>query len=63
MRNVVAVEAVDAAGAGETAADRVRSLRARMEQLQGRTLDAPVLPTHPALASLLPGRGLRPGSS
>lgn len=58
MRNAAAAEAVE-----ETAADRVQSLRARMEQLQGRSLDAPALPTHPALASLLPGRGLRPGSS
>lgn len=57
MRNVASVESV-----GETA-DRVRSLRAQMEKLQGRSLDEPVLPTHPALASLLPGRGLRPGSS
>lgn len=57
MRNVASVESV-----GETA-DRVRSLRAQMERLQGRSLDEPVLPTHPALASLLPGRGLRPGSS
>ena len=28
--------------------------------MQGRRLDAPVLPVHPALASLLPGGGLRP---
>lgn len=58
MRNVASAGAVE-----ETAADRVRSLRAQMEQLQGRSLDVPVLPTHAALASLLPGRGLRPGSS
>ncbi|MCT9821112.1 hypothetical protein N3K63_12565 [Microbacterium sp. W1N] len=41
----------------------VAELRARVEQLQGRRLDTPVLPTHPALAGLLPGRGLRTGSS
>lgn len=58
MRNVAVVE-----GADDTALDTLRSLRARVEQLQGRSLDAPVLPTHPALAGLLPGRGLRPGAS
>lgn len=31
--------------------------------MQGRRLDAPVLPVLPALAALLPGGGLRPGSS
>ncbi|MEZ3161678.1 hypothetical protein AB1K54_14205 [Microbacterium sp. BWT-B31] len=40
----------------------VRQLRARVEQLQGRRMDAAVLPTHPALAELLPGGGLRAGS-
>jgi len=45
------------------AAEEVQRLRARMAQLQGRTLEAPPLPTHPALADLLPGRGLRPGAS
>lgn len=38
-------------------------LRGRVEQLQGRRLDAPVLPVHPALATLLPGGGLRPGAA
>lgn len=41
----------------------VAELRARVEQMQGRRMDAPVLPTHPALQSLLPGGGLRQGSS
>ncbi len=31
--------------------------------MQGRRLDAPVLPTHPAFTSLLPGGGLRSGSA
>jgi hypothetical protein len=39
----------------------VAQLRAQLERVQGRKLDAPVLPVHPALADLLPGRGLRPG--
>ncbi|MFE1664125.1 hypothetical protein [Microbacterium sp. P02] len=38
-------------------------LRAQLERVQGRRLDEPVLPTHPALAGLLPGGGLKPGSA
>lgn len=45
------------------AAEDVQRLRAQMERIQGRKLDAPVLPTHPALEGLLPGRGLRPGAA
>ena len=41
----------------------VMRLRAQLERVQGRRLEAPVLPTHPAFASLLPGRGLRPGAA
>jgi hypothetical protein len=58
MRSVVTVET-----AGSSAADTVTSLRARVAQMQGRSLDAPVLPVHPAIGELLPGRGLRPGAS
>ena len=47
----------------ENAVRSVPELRARMEQLQGRRMDAAVLPAHPALAALLPGGGLRAGSS
>ena len=43
--------------------DEVLRLRAQLERVQGRKLDAPVLPVHPALASLLPGGGLRPGAA
>lgn len=46
-----------------SAQDDVVRLRAQLERVQGRRLDAPVLPTHPALAGLLPGGGLRPGSA
>ena len=45
------------------AAEDVQRLRAQLERVQGRRMDAPVLPAHPALAGLLPGRGLRPGSA
>lgn len=41
----------------------VTDLRARLERAQGRRLDAPVLPVHPALAGLLPGGGLRQGAA
>lgn len=58
MQSVAAVT-----GDVDTSLDTVRALRAKVEQLQGRSLDAPVLPTHPALAALLPGRGLRVGAS
>src|SRR5918993_3139917 len=43
--------------------DDVTRLRAQVERVQGRKLDAPVLPVHPALAGLLPGGGLRPGAA
>jgi hypothetical protein len=41
----------------------VSALRAQLERMQGRRLDAPVLPTHPAFGPLLPGGGLRPGGA
>ncbi len=62
------IEAVGRRSAGATAntigqAGTVAQLRAQLERVQGRRLDAPVLPVHPALASLLPGGGLRPGAA
>ncbi len=44
-------------------AGTVQLLRTQMERMQGRRLDAPVLPAPPALAPLLPGGGLRAGAS
>ncbi len=41
----------------------VARLRAQLERVQGRRLGAPVLPVLPALTSLLPGGGLRPGTA
>lgn len=49
--------------AGRADPDAVTRLRAQLERVQGLRLDAPVLPTHPALAELLPGGGLRPGAA
>lgn len=46
----------------ETVRD-VSALRAQLERMQGRRLDAPVLPTHPAFGPLLPGGGLKPGAA
>lgn len=43
--------------------DDVIRLRAQVDRMQARRLDAPVLPVHSALASLLPGGGLRTGSA
>ncbi|WP_243073836.1 hypothetical protein [Microbacterium sp. SS28] len=58
MRAIVRNEALRQEQGGE-----VSRLRAQLERVQGRRLDAPVLPTHPAFASLLPGGGLRAGSA
>ncbi|MEN2740278.1 hypothetical protein ABCS02_20980 [Microbacterium sp. X-17] len=49
-------------GAASTV-DDVRRLRARLDEVEGRRMGAPVLPVHPELAALLPGGGLRAGSS
>src|SRR6478752_4643519 len=54
------VQLTDSAGAGT---DAVATLRAQLERVQGRRMDAPVLPVLPALSSLLPGGGLRPGAA
>lgn len=58
--NVRAAQNTDAGAPNDT---EVLRLRAQLERVQGRRMDAPVLPTHPALADLLPGGGLRPGSA
>ncbi len=47
----------------EDAVGEVRRLRAQLERVQGRRMDAAVLPTHPSLAELLPGGGLRAGAA
>ncbi|GAA1939541.1 hypothetical protein GCM10009775_34470 [Microbacterium aoyamense] len=44
-------------------ADDVQRLRAQLDRMQGRRLDAPVLPVIPPLADLLPGGGLKPGAA
>ena len=47
---------------GEAASERVRELRQRIQQLQQTKPDARTLPTHPAIARLLPGGALRQGA-
>jgi hypothetical protein len=57
------VESVPGPGSEADPAGAVATLRAQLERVQGRRLDASVLPVHPALASLLPGGGLRAGAA
>lgn len=42
--------------------DRVLELQARIRQMQATTLDTRLVPTHPAIAELLPGGGLKQGA-
>lgn len=42
--------------------DRVQELQARISQMQATTLDSKLIPTHPAIAGLLPGGGLKQGA-
>jgi hypothetical protein len=58
VRAIVVNEALRQEQGGE-----VLRLKAQLERVQGRRLDAPVLPTHSAFTSLLPGGGLRPGAA
>ncbi len=41
----------------------VAELKARINSMQARKLDSKLLPTHPALAGLLPGGGLQQGAA
>jgi len=44
-------------------ADRVHELQARIRQMQATTLDTRRIPTHPAIAQLLPGGALKQGAA
>ena len=58
------LDALEAAGPEEGASgtsDVVRELQARIRGMQRTTLDTRALPTHPALAELLPGGALAAG--
>jgi hypothetical protein len=43
--------------------DAVQQLQARIRSMQATKLDTRLIPTHPAIAGLLPGGGLRQGAS
>ncbi|MFH8249468.1 hypothetical protein ACH3VR_03745 [Microbacterium sp. B2969] len=58
VRAIVQNEALRQEQGGE-----VLRLKAQLERVQGRKMDAAVLPTLPAFSSLLPGGGLRAGSA
>lgn len=47
---------------GVIADDRVAELQQRIRQMQATKLDTRRIPTHPAIASLLPGGGLKQGA-
>lgn len=47
----------------EDAVGEVRRLRAQLDRVQRPRMDPAVLPTHPSLAELLPGGGLRSGAA
>ncbi|GAA1218901.1 hypothetical protein GCM10009655_17890 [Rhodoglobus aureus] len=44
------------------APERVAELQSRISQMQSRTLNTKLIPTHPAIGQLLPGGGLQQGS-
>ncbi len=52
-----------AAPIARPAADPVDELRARIRAMQATTLDSRLVPTHPAIAQLLPGGGLKQGAA
>jgi hypothetical protein len=51
---------IDAPGAGST--QSVQELQARIRSMQATKLDSRLIPTHPAIAGLLPGGGLKQGA-
>ncbi|MFZ2964099.1 MAG: hypothetical protein WA006_05380, partial [Rhodoglobus sp.] len=44
-------------------AEQIESLRARIRSMQATRLPSRLLPTHPAIAELLPGGGLQQGAA
>jgi hypothetical protein len=50
------------AAPGASAADTVRTLQSRIRQMQASKLDSRSIPTHPAIAELLPGGALKQGA-
>ncbi|HEX4059073.1 MAG TPA: hypothetical protein VHX87_12270, partial [Galbitalea sp.] len=42
--------------------DQIQELQGRIRSMQATRLDTRLIPTHPALAELLPGGGLKQGA-
>jgi hypothetical protein len=55
-------EALPSAPGVSASTDRVAELQSRITQMQSRTLNSPLIPTHRAIGKLLPGGGLQQGS-
>ena len=51
------------AGGGDSASETVRELQARIRRMQAMKLDTRSIPTHSAIAELLPGGALKEGAS
>jgi hypothetical protein len=56
-------DASASASASAPAPDAVRELQARIKSMQATKLDTRLIPTHPAIAELLPGGGLKQGAT
>lgn len=50
-------------GTAGNAAETVRELQSRIRSMQATKLDTRLIPTHPAIAGLLPGGGLKQGAT
>jgi hypothetical protein len=61
-RTAVIDDSVDRAEPTDRA-EQLRELQARITQMQGTRLDTRDLPTHPAIAPLLPGGALQQGAA
>jgi len=64
MPSVASASPVEVVGApaDSTGSDTIAHLQSRIRQMQATKLDARTIPTHPAIAALLPGGGLQQGS-
>ena len=60
---VALTDPLDAEGPILTRGETVLELQARIRQMQGTRLDTRSLPTHPAIAALLPDGGLKQGAA
>lgn len=56
------LDAPQALSSGESLASTIEQLQGRIRSMQATKLDARLIPTHPAIADLLPGGGLKQGA-